>query len=63
MEASAEAGRLADLYVMMAQEMAKSLSQLREHERVIAGANGNLPDGAEPVAPGEPHDGNPGTPI
>jgi hypothetical protein len=62
MKASGEAGRLAERYVAMAQEMAGLLSQLREHERVIAEANRNLPNCAEPVPPGEPHNGSPGTP-
>ena len=62
MKASAEAGKLADRYAVMAKDMAALLSQLRDQERVIAEANRNLPDDAEPVPPGEPHNGNPGTP-
>ena len=63
LNASAEAGKLADRYVAMAQEMAGLLSQLRGHERAIAEANQNLPDGAEPVPPGEPFNGTAGTPT
>lgn len=62
MKASAEAAKLAERYAVMAKEMAGLLEQLREHERVIAEANRNLPEGAEPVPPGEPYNGNPGTP-
>jgi hypothetical protein len=61
-KASAEAGKLAERYVTMAQEMAGLLSHLREHERVIAEANRNLPEGAEAVPPGEPFNGTVGTP-
>lgn len=62
MKASAEAGKLAEQYVAMATAMADLLGRLREHERVIAEANRNLPDGAEPVPPGEPFNGIVGTP-
>jgi hypothetical protein len=63
MKASVEAGKLADRYVVMAQEMAGLLSQLREQEQIIAEANRCLPDGTEPVPPGEPFNGMPGTPT
>ncbi len=62
LKASAEAAKLVDRYLVMAKDMAALLGQLRDHERVIAEANRNLPDDAEPVPPGEPHNGNPGTP-
>ncbi|GJE52546.1 hypothetical protein GOFOIKOB_5619 [Methylobacterium tardum] len=62
MKASAEVAKLADQYLAMATALADLLGRLREHERVIAEANQNLPEGAEPVPPGEPHNGNPGTP-
>ncbi|WP_267361309.1 MULTISPECIES: hypothetical protein [unclassified Methylobacterium] len=62
MKASTEAGKLAERYVTVAQEMASLLGQLREQERIIAEANRCLPDGAEPVPPGEPFNGTVGTP-
>jgi len=62
MKASAEAAKLADRYLVMAKEMAALLGQLREHERVIAEANRNLPDNTDPVPPGEPDNGTPSTP-
>lgn len=63
MKASAEAGKLAEQYAAMATAMADLLGRLREHERVIAEANRNLPEGAEPVPPGEPFNGTEGTPT
>ena len=61
LKASAEAAKLADRYVVIAKEMAALLGQLRDHEWVIAEANRNLPDAAEPVSPGEPDNGTAGT--
>lgn len=63
MKASAEAAKLSDRYVVMAKEMAALLGQLRDQERVIAEANRNLPDDAEPVPPGEFFNGKAATPT
>jgi hypothetical protein len=63
MKASAEAAKLSDRYMVMAKEMAALLGQLRDHERVIAEANHNLPNDAEAVPPGEPFNGTAGTPT
>ncbi|MCJ2105740.1 hypothetical protein MKK70_10230 [Methylobacterium sp. E-041] len=63
MKASAEAAKLADRYVVLARELAGVLGQLREQEARIAEANAALPEGAEPVPPGEPFNGTETIPM
>ncbi|MFK5597951.1 hypothetical protein ACFZ8E_13175 [Methylobacterium sp. HMF5984] len=63
MKASTEAAKLADRYVVLAKELAGVLGQLREQEGRIADANAALPDGAEPVPPGEPFNGTETIPM
>ncbi|WP_187276710.1 hypothetical protein [Methylobacterium sp. WL30] len=54
LKASAEVAKLADEYVAEAQRLVPVLSKIREQSAIIAAANASLPDGAEPVPPGEP---------
>lgn len=61
-KASGEIAKLADEYVALARPLAALLAKVRERENLIEEANGQLPDGAEPVGPGEPHNGQPGVP-
>ncbi|MCJ2111922.1 hypothetical protein MKK64_12015 [Methylobacterium sp. E-025] len=63
MKASAEAAKLADRYIVLAREMAGVLGQLRAQEGRIAEVNAALPDGAEPVPPGEPFNGTETIPM
>ncbi|MCJ2008216.1 hypothetical protein [Methylobacterium sp. J-092] len=63
MKAGAEAAKLTDRYVVLARELAGVLGQLREQEGRIAEANAALPDGAEPVPPGEPFNGTETIPM
>ena len=63
MKASAEVAKLTDRYVILAKEMAGVLGQLREQEGRIAEANAALPEGAEPVPPGEPFNGTETIPM
>lgn len=62
-KASAEIAKLAEEYVSAARQMAVLLAKVREREDLIADANAALPEGAEPVPPGEPHNGRPGVPA
>ncbi|TXN72700.1 hypothetical protein [Methylobacterium sp. WL6] len=62
MKASAEVGRMANDYLAAAGKLVTLLGQIRERERLIAEANGNLPHDAEAVPPGEPFNGKAGTP-
>ena len=54
MKASAEVATLADQYVTEAQRLVPLLAKIRERAALIAEANRGLPDGADPVPPGEP---------
>ena len=63
MKASTEAAKLADQYIEVATKLATLLGQIRECERVIADANRCLPNGADPVPPGEPFNGKAGIPA
>lgn len=54
MKASAEVEKLAAEYVDEAQRLVPLLAKIRERAALIDAANFALPDGAEPVRPGEP---------
>jgi len=54
MKASAEVEKLADEYVAEARRLVPLLAKIRERAALIEAANYALPDGAEPVPPGEP---------
>ncbi|GJE12578.1 hypothetical protein FOHLNKBM_3628 [Methylobacterium longum] len=54
MKASAETEKLAAEYVIEAQRLVPLLEKIRERAALIEAANYALPDGAEPVLPGEP---------
>ncbi|MGU3284970.1 hypothetical protein [Methylobacterium mesophilicum] len=54
MKASAEVEKLAAEYVDEAQRLVPLLAKIRERAALIEAANFALPDGAEPVPPGEP---------
>jgi len=53
-KASAEVAKLADEYVIEAQRLVPLLQKIRERAALIEAANFALPDGADPVPPGEP---------
>lgn len=53
-KASAEVATLADQYVTEAQRLVQLLTKIRERAALIEAANYSLPDGADPVPPGEP---------
>ncbi len=54
MKASAEVRALAEQYVAEAQRLVPLLEKIRDGAALIASANLALPDGADPVPPGEP---------
>lgn len=54
MKASAEVEKLAAEYVTEAQRLVPLLEKIRERAALIEAANYALPDGADPVPPGEP---------
>ncbi|MCJ2048685.1 hypothetical protein [Methylobacterium sp. J-070] len=54
MKASDEVEKLATEYVTEAQRLVPLLSKIRERAALIDAANYALPDGADPVPPGEP---------
>jgi hypothetical protein len=54
MKASAEVEKLAAEYVTEAQRLVPLLAKIRERAALIEAANYALPDGANPVPPGEP---------
>ncbi|SDA25029.1 hypothetical protein SAMN02799622_03537 [Methylobacterium sp. UNC378MF] len=54
MKASAEVEKLAAEYVIEAERLVPLLAKIRERAALIEAANFALPDGAEPVPPGEP---------
>jgi chromosome segregation ATPase len=53
-KASAEVEKLAAEYVAEAQRLVPLLAKIRERAALIEAANFALPDGADPVPPGEP---------
>ncbi|MGH1588010.1 hypothetical protein ACRBEV_06220 [Methylobacterium phyllosphaerae] len=54
MKASAEVAALADQYVVEAKRLVPLLEKIRERAALIEAASFALPDGADPVPPGEP---------
>ncbi|MBP1180962.1 hypothetical protein [Methylobacterium sp. PvR107] len=54
LKASAEVATLADQYVTEAHRLVPLLTKIRERAALIEAANFALPDGADPVPPGEP---------